>query len=66
LPLMLVNFVESNPIPVKAAMAAMGLLEEAYRLPMVPPRPESRTKILKVLNDLGLSSGASEPRKVSA
>jgi 4-hydroxy-tetrahydrodipicolinate synthase len=66
LPLMLVNFVESNPIPVKAAMAAMGLLEEAYRLPMVPPRPESRTKILKVLNDLGLSSAASEPRKVSA
>ena len=37
MPLMLVNFVESNPIPVKAAMAAMGLLEEAYRLPMVPP-----------------------------
>jgi 4-hydroxy-tetrahydrodipicolinate synthase len=66
LPLMLVNFVESNPIPVKAAMAAMGLLEEAYRLPMVPPRPESRAKILKVLNDLGLSSAATEPRKVSA
>ena len=38
LPLMLVNFVESNPIPVKAAMAAMGLLEEVYRLPMVSPR----------------------------
>jgi len=54
LPLMLVNFVESNPIPAKAAMAAMGLLEEIYRLPMVPPRPESRTKILKVLSDLNL------------
>ena len=38
LPLMQVNFVESNPIPVKAAMAVMGLLEEVYRLPMVPPR----------------------------
>ncbi len=38
LPLMLVNFVESNPIPVKAAMAAMGLLDEVFRLPMVPPR----------------------------
>ena len=36
LPLMQVNFVESNPVPVKAAMAAMGLLEEVYRLPMVP------------------------------
>jgi 4-hydroxy-tetrahydrodipicolinate synthase len=54
LPLMLVNFVESNPIPVKAAMAAMGLLEEAYRLPMVPPRQESRTRVLNVLKEMGL------------
>jgi 4-hydroxy-tetrahydrodipicolinate synthase len=58
LPLMLVNFVESNPIPVKAAMAAMGLLEEVYRLPMVPPRAESRVKILKVLGDLRLLNDA--------
>ena len=54
LPLMLINFVEANPIPVKAAMAAMGLLEEAFRLPMVPPQPASREKIQKVLKDLGL------------
>jgi 4-hydroxy-tetrahydrodipicolinate synthase len=54
LPLMLINFVESNPIPVKAAMAAMGLLEDAYRLPMVPPRAESRTRIVNVLSDMGL------------
>jgi 4-hydroxy-tetrahydrodipicolinate synthase len=54
LPLMQVNFVESNPIPVKAAMAAMGLIEEAYRLPMCSPRPESKEKILRVLKDLGL------------
>jgi len=54
LPLMSINFVEANPIPVKAAMAAMGLLEEAYRLPMVSPRPESKTKILKVLKELEL------------
>ena len=39
---MLVNFVESNPIPVKAAMAMLGLLEEHYRLPMVPPSAASR------------------------
>ena len=58
LPLMFVNFVESNPIPVKAAMAAMGLLEEVYRLPMVPPRAESRAKILKVLGDLRLLNDA--------
>ena len=40
LPLMEINFVESNPIPVKAAMALMGLLEPVYRLPMCPPKPE--------------------------
>ena len=54
LPMMHVNFVESNPGPVKAAMAAMGLLEEVYRLPLVPPRPESKQKILRVLKEFGL------------
>jgi 4-hydroxy-tetrahydrodipicolinate synthase len=54
MPLMLVNFIESNPIPVKAALAAMGLIEEVYRLPLVSPRPESRARIAKVLGDLGL------------
>ena len=58
LPLMSINFVESNPIPVKSAMAAMGLLEESYRLPMVPPRPESKEKILGVLKALGLLKAA--------
>src|SRR5471032_1775698 len=58
LPLLLVNFVEANPIPVKAAMAAMGLLEEVYRLPMVSPKAESTTKILNVLKDLGLLTAA--------
>jgi 4-hydroxy-tetrahydrodipicolinate synthase len=62
--LMQVNFTESNPIPVKAAMAAMGLIEEAYRLPMVPPRPESREKILTVLRELQLL--AMPARKASA
>jgi 4-hydroxy-tetrahydrodipicolinate synthase len=52
LPLMLVNFIESNPIPVKSAMAAMGLLEEVYRLPMVPPKDASRTRIRQVLDSL--------------
>ena len=67
MPLMMVNFLESNPIPVKAAMAAMGLLEEVFRLPMVPPRPESRSRILAVLGDLRLlKDAASAPRKVSA
>ena len=52
LPLMMVNFIESNPIPVKSAMAALGLLEENYRLPMVPPREASRAKIRQVLAEL--------------
>jgi 4-hydroxy-tetrahydrodipicolinate synthase len=58
LPLMQVNFVEANPVPVKAAMAAMGLIEEVYRLPMCSPRPESKEKILKVLRGLDLLKGA--------
>ena len=49
MPLMSANFVESNPIPVKAAMAAMGLLEEIYRLPMVPPSDASRRRIIDAL-----------------
>jgi 4-hydroxy-tetrahydrodipicolinate synthase len=54
LPLLLVNFVESNPGPVKFAMAAMGLCEEVYRLPMVPPRQPSKDRVLAVLAELGL------------
>ena len=53
-PLMLANFAESNPIPVKAAMAQMGLLEESYRLPMVPPAAPTREKLLRVLAGVGL------------
>ena len=54
LPLMEVNFIESSPIPVKAAMAAMGLLEPVWRLPLCPPRPENEDKIRGVLECLGL------------
>ena len=54
MPLMQVNFVEGNPGPVKAAMAAMGLLEEVFRLPMCPPKSESKAKIVKVLKELDL------------
>jgi 4-hydroxy-tetrahydrodipicolinate synthase len=53
-PLMEVNFVESNPIPVKAAMAEMGLLERAWRLPLVPPKAENHARICSVLTSLGL------------
>jgi 4-hydroxy-tetrahydrodipicolinate synthase len=54
LPLLLVNFVESSPGPVKFAMSAMGLCEEVYRLPMVPIQDTSKQKILGVMRELGL------------
>jgi 4-hydroxy-tetrahydrodipicolinate synthase len=54
LPLIEVNFIETNPGPVKAAMAEMGLLEAAWRLPLVPPRPENLVKIRTVLESLSL------------
>jgi len=57
LPLLMVNFIESNPIPVKSAMASMGLLDEIYRLPMVPPRPASKQKIEAVLHAVGVTGG---------
>jgi 4-hydroxy-tetrahydrodipicolinate synthase len=52
LPLMEINFIESSPGPVKAAMAMMGLLEENFRLPLVPVTESSRAKIRKVLSEL--------------
>ena len=58
LPLMQMNFVESNPIPVKSAMASLGLLEEVYRLPMVPPTAATRKKIDALLQGLAIASGA--------
>jgi 4-hydroxy-tetrahydrodipicolinate synthase len=55
-PLMLGNFVESNPGPVKCSMAAMGLCEEVYRLPMVSPRPASQDTIRAFLKELGIDT----------
>ena len=62
LPLMTINFIESSPGPVKAAMARMGLLDEVYRLPMVSPREDSKKKIEQVLLDLQLAAPASSDR----
>jgi len=52
--LMEINFVESNPGPVKAALAEMGLLEAVWRLPLVPPKAENRSRIRAVLESLGV------------
>jgi len=54
LPLMEINFVESNPIPVKTALAEMGLLDAVWRLPLVAPKPENRARIRAVLDSLNL------------
>ena len=56
LPLMLANFIESNPMPVKAVLAMMGRIEEVYRLPMVPMRRDTRSKLQKVAAEAGLIS----------
>src|SRR6266576_2500563 len=58
LPLMEVNFIESSPGPVKAAMALMGLLAENFRLPLVPIQEKSRARIREVLGELGVLENA--------
>jgi 4-hydroxy-tetrahydrodipicolinate synthase len=52
--LMNLNFVESNPIPVKASLALMGLCEESYRLPMCAPTEATRQVLRTELAELGL------------
>jgi 4-hydroxy-tetrahydrodipicolinate synthase len=54
MPLLEVNFIETSPTPVKAAMAEMGLLQPVWRLPLVPPRVENLAKIRAVLESLAL------------
>jgi 4-hydroxy-tetrahydrodipicolinate synthase len=54
LPLMQANFIESNPGPAKAVLSMMGRIEEVYRLPMVPMRPENRMKLEKIVSEVGL------------
>ncbi len=58
LPLMEINFIESSPGPVKAAMAMMGLLEENFRLPLVPIQEKSRARIREVIDELGILESA--------
>lgn len=60
LPLMEANFIESSPGPVKAALAMMGLIEERYRLPLVPVQEKTKARLREVLTELGLLKGASQ------
>jgi 4-hydroxy-tetrahydrodipicolinate synthase len=61
LPLMLGNFIESNPLPVKAVLTMMGKIEEIYRLPMLPMRRDMRSKLQKIAADVGLISKPAAP-----
>ncbi len=54
LELMHLNFIESNPIPVKSVMSLMNLAKEVYRLPLIPIKPVNKRKIKKALLDAGL------------
>ena len=56
LDLMNLNFVESNPIPVKASLALLGLCEESFRLPLCPPRDATREALRAALQQVGVSS----------
>jgi len=60
LPLMNANFIESNPIPVKAVLAMMGMIEEVYRLPLVSPAESTRAKLKKIMDELELIPAAAK------
>src|SRR5436305_3177786 len=59
LPLMQANFIESNPMPVKAVLAMMGRIEEVYRLPMLPMKQDTRTRLQKIAADVGVIQAVS-------
>ena len=64
LPLMQANFIESSPLPVKAVLAMMGKIEEVYRLPLLPMRRDTRSKVQRVATDLGLIAKPAGPAAV--
>ena len=61
LPLMQANFIESSPLPVKAVLAMMGKIEENYRLPLLPMRRDTRSKLQRVITEVGLIAKPSVP-----
>jgi 4-hydroxy-tetrahydrodipicolinate synthase len=66
LPLMQANFIESSPLPVKAALAMMGKIEEVYRLPLLPMRRDTRSKLQRVVTEVGLISKPAAPASDAA
>jgi hypothetical protein len=61
LPLMLGNFIESNPLPVKAVLAMMGKIQEIYRLPLLPMKRDTRSRLQRIAADLGLIAKPAAP-----
>ena len=61
LPLMQANFIESSPLPVKAVLAMMGRIEEAYRLPLVPMRRDTRSRLQKIATEAGVVTKVAAP-----
>jgi 4-hydroxy-tetrahydrodipicolinate synthase len=61
LPLMTANFIESSPLPVKAVLAMMGKIEEVYRLPLLPMRRDTRSKLQKLATDVGVIARPATP-----
>jgi 4-hydroxy-tetrahydrodipicolinate synthase len=61
LALMQANFIESNPLPVKAVLAMTGRIEEVYRLPLVPMRRDTRSKLQKIATEAGLVAKPATP-----
>jgi 4-hydroxy-tetrahydrodipicolinate synthase len=61
LPLMQANFIESSPLPVKAVLAMMGKIEEVYRLPLLPMRRDTRSRLQKIATEAGLIAKPAAP-----
>lgn len=66
LPLMQANFIESSPLPVKAALAMMGKIEEVYRLPLLPMRRDTRSRLQKIITEVGLIAKPVAPAPAAA
>lgn len=61
LTLMQTNFIESSPLPVKAVLSMMGKIEEVYRLPLLPMRRDTRSRLQKVAMEAGVVTKAAAP-----
>jgi hypothetical protein len=55
------NFIESSPLPVKAVLAMMGKIEEVYRLPLLPMRRDTRSRLQKIVAEVGLIAKPTGP-----